>query len=423
MSEQPPEAFVRAAQQRASQAFELLHPLVQRWIWKQGWNELRDIQELSIPSILDGERDVVIAATTAGGKTEAAFLPIVSSLVERDPAVRGFKAIYVSPLRALINDQFGRLESLCDELEIPVFKWHGDVSQSQKLRARQKPDGILLITPESLEAILVRRGAEALSLFQAVGWVVIDELHAYLDSPRGKQLQSLLHRIEIVAQRRMQRIGLSATLADKRVAAEFLRPLEGDRAKLLESEDGDRNLLLQVRGYIQPAHADSRSTTDDGKEEAATAKSGSADAQIASDLFKALHGTRNLVFANSRQSVELYTAELSDLCETHGLPTEFLAHHGNLSREYREEAERRMKNADLPATIVCTSTLELGIDIGNIDSVAQIGCAHKVSGLRQRLGRSGRRAGQSAKLRQYIAATEISSRTHPLDELRPAAGF
>jgi ATP-dependent Lhr-like helicase len=248
---------------------------------------------------------------------------------------------------------------------------------------------------------------------------VIDELHAYLDSPRGKQLQSLLHRIEIVAQRRMQRIGLSATLADKRVAAEFLRPFEGDRAKLLESEDGDRNLLLQVRGYIQPAHADSRSTTDDGKEEAATAKSGSADAQIASDLFKALHGTRNLVFANSRQSVELYTAELSDLCEAHGLPTEFLAHHGNLSREYREEAERRMKNADLPATIVCTSTLELGIDIGNIDSVAQIGCAHKVSGLRQRLGRSGRRAGQSAKLRQYIAATEISSRTHPLDELRP----
>jgi len=418
MSEQPPDAFIRAAEQRASKAFDLLHPEVQRWIWKQGWDELRDIQEDAIPLLLTGEQDIIIAATTAGGKTEAAFLPIVSRLVERAPASRGFKAIYVSPLRALINDQFGRLESLCSDLEIPVFKWHGDVSQSQKLRARQKPDGILLITPESLEAILVRRGfAEALGLFQAIDWIVVDELHAYLDSPRGKQLQSLLHRIEVLTKRRIQRIGLSATLADKRIAAEFLRPREGDKARILESIDGNRNLLLQVRGYIQPAHAD-KGYNDIGGETTDASLAG-AEEQIANDLFKLLHGTRNLVFANSRKSVELYTVELSDLCEANGLPTEFLAHHGNLSREYREEAERRMKNGDLPATIVCTSTLELGIDIGNIDTVAQIGCAHTVSGLRQRLGRSGRRAGQSAKLRQYIAATELSHKTHPIDELRP----
>jgi ATP-dependent Lhr-like helicase len=418
MSEQPPEAFLRAAEQRASKAFDLLHHEVQRWIWKQGWDELRDIQERAIPLLLQGDQDIIIAATTAGGKTEAAFLPIVSRLVERDQTARGFKAIYVSPLRALINDQFGRLEALCSDLEIPVFKWHGDVSQSQKLRARQKPDGILLITPESLEAILVRRGVgEALGLFQAVDWIVVDELHAYLDSPRGKQLQSLLHRIEVLAKRRMQRVGLSATLADKRVAAEFLRPREGDKAQILESIDGNRSLLLQVRGYIEPAQADK--TLGQAGEDPENAQLVGAEEQIASDLFKALHGTRNLVFANSRKSVELYTVELSDLCDASGLPTEFLAHHGNLSREYREEAERRMKNGDLPATIVCTSTLELGIDIGNIDSVAQIGCAHTVSGLRQRLGRSGRRAGQSAKLRQYIAATELSQKTHPLDELRP----
>jgi ATP-dependent Lhr-like helicase len=418
MPVEPPEAFVRAAHQRASRAFDLLHPNVQRWIWKQGWDELRDIQEEAIPLLIGGERDVIIAATTAGGKTEAAFLPIVSRLVERDPASRGFRAIYVSPLRALINDQFGRLEALCRDLEIPVFKWHGDVSQSQKLRARKEPDGILLITPESLEAILVRSGvAEALGMFQSVDWVVVDELHAYLDQPRGKQLQSLLHRIEVIARRRMQRIGLSATLADKRVAAEFLRPLEGDKARLLESVDGSRNLLLQLRGYIERAHADRTvESVGDGPE---TANLAGSDAQIAADLFKALRGTRNLVFANSRKAVELYTVELSDLCDAGGFPTEFLAHHGNLSREYREEAERRMKNGDLPATIVCTSTLELGIDVGNIDSVAQIGCAHTVSGLRQRLGRSGRRAGQSAKLRQYIAAAEIGPRTHPLDELRP----
>ena len=213
----------------SSAAFDLLHGKVRQWIWRQGWDGLREIQEKSIPILLSGASDLIITAGTASGKTEAAFLPIVSRLAsEEASATTGFRAIYVSPLRALINDQFGRMESLCDDVEIEVTKWHGDVSASTKMRARKNPQGILLITPESLEAILVRRGQEAGRLFRGLSYVVIDEMHAFMDSPRGKQLQSLLHRIDVASGTRAVRVGLSATLADENISRAFLRPLDPD---------------------------------------------------------------------------------------------------------------------------------------------------------------------------------------------------
>lgn len=403
-----PDAFRAAAKSGASQSFDLLHPKIQRWIWRQDWEELRDIQERSIPTLLTTDRDLIIAAGTASGKTEAAFLPIASRIASAAPKPgAGFSALYISPLRALINDQFRRMESLCEELEIPVVKWHGDVAESHKSKARRKPSGIVLITPESLEALLVRYGPECRRLFGALQHAVVDELHAFLDAPRGRQLQSLLHRIEIVAGRRIARVGLSATLADMAQAARFLRPLDARAVEILKSEQGGQQVMLQIRGYVDPEPG-----VDDPDVSA-------AHTAIVQHVYETLRGTRGLIFAGSRQNVERVTADLSDLSERSAVPNEFFAHHGSLSREHREEAEARMRDETRPASIVCTTTLELGIDIGHIDAIAQYGAGHSVASMRQRLGRSGRRAGKPAVMRIYVRETAFAPNIHPLDALRP----
>lgn len=383
----------------APTAFDLLHPRVQRWIWRQGWQELRDIQERSIPVLLAGDRDAIIAAATASGKTEAAFLPIVSRLAWRAEEARnvGVGALYVSPLRALINDQFRRVEGLCEELDLPVFRWHSDVASSEKARARRARAGVILITPESLEALLARRGAGAGSMLRGLAYVVIDELHAFLDQARGRHLRSLLHRLERAIGRRAARVGLSATLADLRAAAAFLRPGEADRVAILESRGAPLDLKLQLRGYVG---------------------SGDALPAIATHLFGTLRGGRSLIFAGSRSRVEELSATLARLCEEAGAALEFFPHHGSLSREWREDAESRMRDEARPSSIVCTTTLELGIDVGAIGSVAQIGPGHTVAGMRQRLGRSGRRPGQPAVFRLYVAEPALGVRSHPTDALR-----
>ena len=399
-------------------AFDSLHEKVRRWIWQQGWEGLRDVQERSIPHLLSGERDLIIMAATAGGKTEAAFLPIVSRLVSDGPAPGGgFQAIYVSPMRALINDQFGRMESLCAELDIEVTKWHGDVSASVKAKARKNPSGIVLITPESLEALLVRRGKEVARLFHGLAYVVIDEMHVFLDDPRGKQLQSILHRIDIAANVKPVRVGLSATLADENAARAFLRPLQTSRVDVLPPGPGGPQIKLQLRGYVRPAHfrAHPIPHNQDGEE---VVPDDPASVALSKHLFDTHRGHRSLIFAGARGRVEDITVRLAEMTEAAGVPEEFFAHHGNLSREHREHAERRMKDRSRPASIVCTTTLELGIDVGDIEAVAQIGPGHTVSGMRQRLGRSGRRPGQSAVMRVYVTESELTEKSHALDALR-----
>jgi ATP-dependent Lhr-like helicase len=399
-------------------AFDSLHEKVRRWIWQQGWEGLRDVQERSIPLLLRGERDLIIMAATAGGKTEAAFLPIVSRLASEPPSPGGgFQAVYVSPMRALINDQFGRMESLCADLDIEVTKWHGDVSESVKARSRKNPSGILLITPESLEALLVRRGKEVARLFRGLSYVVIDEMHVFLGDPRGKQLQSILHRIDLAAQARPARVGLSATLADEEAARVFLRPLEPIRVDVLPPGPGGPQIKLQLRGYVRPANFRHRPRSASQKEDEVVPED-PADTALARHLFETHRGHRSLIFAGARGKVESVTVRLAEMTEAVGVPEEFFAHHGNLSREYREHAERRMKDRSRPASIVCTTTLELGIDVGDIEAVAQLGPGHNVSGMRQRLGRSGRRPGQSAVMRVYITETELTDTSHPLDALR-----
>jgi ATP-dependent Lhr-like helicase len=400
-------------------AFDQLHEKVRRWIWQQGWEGLRDVQERSIPHLLAGERDLIIMAATAGGKTEAAFLPIVSRLATESGArPGGFQAIYVSPMRALINDQFARMESLCSELEIDVTKWHGDVSASVKAKASKNPSGIVLITPESLEAILVRRGRDVGRLFRGLSYVVIDEMHVFLDDPRGKQLQSVLHRIDSAANVNPIRVGLSATLADEEAGRAFLRPLAPGQVDVLPPGPGGAQIKLQIRGYIRPSFRLrdlAEAPSEDGK---TAAPDDPASIALTKHLFETHRGHRSLIFAGSRQNVEMTTVRLAEMTEAMGVPEEFFAHHGNLSREYREHAEQRMKDKGRPASIVCTTTLELGIDVGDIEAVAQIGPGHTVSGMWQRLGRSGRRPGQSSVMRVYVTESELTERSHPLDALR-----
>jgi ATP-dependent Lhr-like helicase len=320
-------------------------------------------------------------------------------------------ALYISPLKALINDQWGRLDQLCEELEVPVVPWHGDISQTRKRRFMKQPQGVLLITPESLEAMFVLRGHEVRRFFGELKYVVVDELHAFIGSDRGKQLQSLLRRIEAAIDRRVPRVGLSATLGDMGLAASFLRPT-GAAAEIISSTAAGQELKVQLRGY-----------TIEGVQETlvgepAQAAESAAHASIADHLFKVLHGSNNLLFPNSRSKVEYYSDLLRRRCEREGIPNEFWPHHGSLSREIREDTEAALKAGDRPATAICTTTLELGIDIGAVRSVAQIGPPPSVAALRQRLGRSGRRPGEAAILRAYVMEHAVTSESPLSDRLR-----
>ena len=390
-----------------STSFDLLAAPVRRWIWDQGWESLHDIQERAIPLLLNGEADVIIAAATAGGKTEAAFLPLISSVLE-EPGGSGFDLVYVGPLRALINDQFGRLEDLCARTELAVHPWHGDIGRGVKQRARQAPSGVLLITPESLEALFVLRGLEIPRLFRSTRAVVVDELHALLDNERGIHLRSLLTRMELSVGRRIRRIGLSATLGEMESARTYLRPEASEAVQLLESESAAGELRVQLRGYLKKAE---QATNGPSGEEAVAAQRA-----VARHLFDRLRGSRNLVFAGSRQNVEWYADALRVMSERARVPVEFFPHHANLDRMHRTDLEKRLKT-HAAATAVCTSTLELGIDIGAIKCVAQIGPPFSVASLRQRLGRSGRRRGEAAVLRMYAIEDEPGGNCHPIDRL------
>jgi ATP-dependent helicase Lhr and Lhr-like helicase len=395
----------------SSLAFTQLDPRIQRWIWERGWSELRDVQELAVPVILKGASDVVLAAATASGKTEAAFLPMLTRLL----AAGGGVIIYISPLKALINDQWGRLEGLCEILEIPVYPWHGDISASRKRGFFRKPEGVVLITPESLESMLINHGSQLGSIARHILYVAVDELHAFIGSERGKQLQSLLHRLEIAAKRQIPRVALSATLGEMRLAAEFLRPGAGQQASIIESQDSSQELKLLVKGFVNSAP---RLDVEAERENASIEDLVSGgELAISEHLFGALRGRNNLVFPNSRRNVELFADLLRRRCEREHLANEFWPHHGSLSREIREETERMLKQGERPATAICTTTLELGIDIGSVTSVAQIGPPPSVASLRQRLGRSGRR-NDPAILRCYCVEEPVDVQSPVADQLR-----
>jgi ATP-dependent Lhr-like helicase len=401
-----------------STSYALLSEGVRRWVYKSRWTALRDIQEKAIPLVLGGDRDLIVAAPTASGKTEAAFLPICSSLVE-DPPEQGLGALYISPLKALINDQQRRLEPLCEAVGIALGSWHGDIAGSRKRRIRERPDGVLLITPESVEGIFVNHGTAAGRLFGSLRFIVIDELHAFIGSERGRQLQSLLHRIELAARQRVARIGLSATLGDMRVAAGFLRPGHSDGVSIVESSQDGRTLRVQLRGYLAtPPRAEaSESWEGTAVEDLVTGD----QLEIADDVYERTRGHDNLVFANSRAQVEQYADLLRRRCERERVPNEFWPHHGNLAKSLREDVEQMLRKPSRPTTAVCTSTLELGIDVGSVSSVGQIGAPFSVAAMRQRLGRCGRRPGDASALRLYVSERSLEPGARLEDALREEA--
>ncbi|WP_214368330.1 DEAD/DEAH box helicase [Pseudonocardia sp. H11422] len=385
-----------------------LHYGVQRWLHAQGWPSLRPAQAAAIDPVLSGTKDVIISAPTAGGKTEAAFLPICSRLAEaRDtgPVTTGIEVLYVSPLKALINDQYNRLGLLCRDLDVAVHRWHGDVPASAKTRIRHNPGGIVVITPESLEALFVTGGHDVARILGGLRYVVVDELHAFLGTERGMQLQSLMHRAEEAIGRRVPRIALSATLASPAAAQDFLRPGEGEQVRYINP--GHRGgVKLRVFGH-QRRNPSTTDTDDEPSDLVA----------ISERLFTGMRGNDHLVFANSRKKVESYTDRLSRLCDERRVPNEFFAHHGNLAKEEREFVEERLKSS-IPTTAICTSTLEMGVDIGSVEAVAQLGPPPGVASLRQRLGRSGRRNG-IPRLMVHVTEDEMSEKISPVDELRP----
>jgi len=366
-------------------AFSKLNPIVQRWIHQQGWANLRSIQEKSVEPIYN-RQDVIISAPTASGKTEAAFLPVLSQVAEIE---EGISVLYLAPLKALINDQYTRLELLCQQLDTELTRWHGDASQSQKQRQKRTPSGVILITPESLEALLMRDMTWAAAAFINLSYVIIDEFHSFLGNERGMQLQSLLARLELLQQKKIPRIALSATFSDTRIISQALRPHASATPVIVQDEASGGDIKLQLRGYLK---------TPDGKDLS----------RRDSDIYRQLRGNNNLIFANSRNQTEQLTANLADLCEKSHVPNEFFAHHGSLSKDHRNYIEKRLKAAKLPTTVCATSTLEMGIDIGDVASIAQVGCPFSVASLRQRLGRSGRR-GQAAVMRLFIDEPELTA--------------
>ncbi|MDB6094605.1 MAG: box helicase [Verrucomicrobia bacterium] len=321
-------------------------------------------------------------------------------------------AVYISPLKALINDQWTRLESLAESLEIPVTPWHGDIAASRKTKFFKRPCGCVLITPESMEAMLMRQGSALLAIFSGLRYIVIDELHSFMGAERGKQLQSQLHRIDRLLDRSVPRIGLSATLGDMAGAQDFLRQGHGPAVVLIEAKEGGQELKVLIRGVQQPAAAPG-AKADEVADAELIAKS-----SIALDLFKVLRGSNNLIFPNSRSAVEFFADRLRRCCEEARVPNEFWPHHGNLSKEIREQTEEALKQKERPASAICTSTLELGIDIGSVKSVTQIGPPPSVASLRQRLGRSGRRKGESAILRGYVIERQLTLQSDLADQLR-----
>lgn len=388
--------------------YDRLHPEVLRWIRDQGWSGLREIQGEAVRTILGSEDDVIIMAGTASGKTEAAFLPLLT--LAASARTKGLRLLYVSPLKALINDQHRRLDDLCERLDLPLTRWHGDAPQGAKAQLLRSPAGLALITPESIEALLLRRPSEAAGLFHSVLAVVVDELHAFLQGPRGLHLASLLRRIDGLAEKRPRRVGLSATLGDAELARSWMNKAAPERVAVLRAVAGGPGVRLQVRGYEELPDAE-------GVDEIAEDGADDALSRIADHLFANLRGSNNLVFGGSRRTVEALADRLRQRCDRAGVPEEFFPHHGSLSKELRETLEDRLKAGVLPTTAVATTTLELGIDLGSVSSVAQIGAPRSMAGLKQRLGRSGRR-GKPAVLRIYVREKHLAADADQLDRLR-----
>ena len=340
------------------------------------------MQAEAIDAIFDTDNDILITTGTASGKTEAAFLPILSLIAEEPTG--SIRALYIGPLKALINDQFRRLELLCQAGDIPIHRWHGDVGSSQKSDLIDHPGGILQITPESIESLFVNKTNHLYRLFSGLRFIVVDEVHSFMESDRGVQLRSQLPRIEKYSKSaRPRRVGLSATVGDQEVARQWLNPQSPSKVKVINPDVAIAPTRLSHLHFSLI------------KEEVPT--------ELIDDLYKLTKNRRALIFCNSRKNVEILTAQLNRRSHRERIPEHYLPHHGSVSKEIREDAEQRMRDDDFPTSVVCTNTLELGIDIGQLDLAVQIDSTHTVMSFVQRLGRTGRRQDASRIMQIYTS--------------------
>jgi ATP-dependent Lhr-like helicase len=375
-------------------AFSRLAPFIREYIYEKKWRFLREIQEAAIGEIFDSDRHILIAAGTAAGKTEACFFPVISLFAENPPGSVG--ALYIGPLKALINDQAARLEPLLSQAKIPLWRWHGDIPNSRKRKLLQNPSGILQITPESLEALLLRNPAMIRPLFHDLSFVIIDEVHACMGSARGSQILCQLARIEDSALCKPRRIGLSATLADYQGAMAWLEmgSALGSNTALIREEKNSRRLSIAVDHFVRTR---------------------ASQGTYCRALYLETRGRRCIIFTNSRMEAEEVIAELSEISEKCRGRDRFFIHHGSIPAVQRNETERELRESPEPITAAATATLEMGIDIGLLDRVIQIGPPASVSAFVQRLGRSGRLKG---KPEVYFSSLEEKRKwEHPVNAL------
>ena len=376
--------------------FERYAPFIQDYIYRSGWQMLRGVQNAAGEAIFGTEDNVLITASTASGKTEAAFFPILT-LLDEDPS-SSVGVLYIAPLKALINDQFGRLGELCEEEGIAVTRWHGDASQSKKSKLLKKPSGILQITPESLESLMINKHMEIPSLFGDLRFVVIDEIHSLLRGDRGMQTFCLIERLCRTAGCDPRRIGLSATIGDPEAAGRFLASGSKRGVVIPKFEGGKEVWRLSMEHFYNSAPQ-----ADEGKVMPVDTPVPEVPTDIAPKaadpglgyIFEHTRGKKCLVFTNSREECESVCQHLRQYCEANHEPERFLIHHGNLSAAYRESAEVEMKDDDSLMSVCATATLELGIDVGRLERAFQIDAPFTVSGFLQRMGRTGRRGDPS----------------------------
>ena len=379
--------------------FSRYAPFIQDYIYSHEWENLRGVQVAAADAIFNTDDHVLLTSSTASGKTEAAFFPILTLMYEDMPSSVG--VLYIGPLKALINDQFVRLNDLCEEAGIPVWHWHGDVSSSHKDKMLKNPSGILQITPESLEAMLMHKHSMIPLLFHDLRFIVIDEVHSLMRGDRGFQTLCLLERMCRIADVNPRRIGLSATIGDPEAAGRFLAAGTNRKTVIPKIASANQKWRLSMEHFYKSEQKKEQEegiidlqnqtdtgiyTTDDKSDEAPEG----ADPGIGY-IFEHTADRKCLIFCNSREEAETVTAVLRQYCEINHEPDRFLIHHGNLSVSYRESAEEIMKDEEQTMSTVTTSTLELGIDIGRLERAFQIDAPFTVSSFLQRMGRTGRR--------------------------------
>ncbi len=403
----------------ADRIFSLFPDFIKEYIYSHGWTELRDIQLEAAHAILETDNNLLLSSSTASGKTEAAFFPIIADIVNDTECEKSVSVLYIAPLKSLINDQFYRLEELLDLSGIPVTHWHGDVGASHKSKLLKEPRGILQITPESLESMLMNRANDFPRLFGALKYVVIDEIHAMIGEDRGNQVICQLARIARLIGHSPRRVGLSATIGDVTLAAKWLGAGSGrDTYAPIPPKSKLKWRLGLEHFYIQdPNENQTKSPSLDTAPQ--IDRGGRAILDPGYEfLYDSVYGKKALVFSNSREETEYVTATLRQIAKARGDDDVFLIHHGNLSASLREDAEAKMKDEGVLRAVTCaTVTMELGIDIGRLERVCQVGAPTTVSGFLQRLGRSGRRGTPPEMVMLY--REEVPLPNAPLPEIIP----